>query len=71
MKKKLILSLSNLETKTKNKKVILNLPNGPLLKVKNDFEFFYNQRWKYAKNIINDYKYLNQIYEENLKLIFI
>ena len=40
MKKKLILSLRNLETKTKNKKVILNLPNGPLLKVKNDFEFF-------------------------------
>lgn len=69
MKKKLILSLRNLETKTKNKKVILNLPNSPLLKVKNDFEFFYNQRWKYAKNIINDYKYLNQIYEENLKLI--
>ena len=69
MKKKLILSLKNLEIKNKNKKIILNSPNGHLLKVKSDFEFFYNQRWKYAKNILKDYKYLNQIYEKNLKLI--
>ena len=67
MKKKLIINLRNLNLKSKKNSVILNHPNGYLIKKKFNNEFFYSKRgWQCSKNLINDFNYINEIYEKNL-----
>ena len=69
MKNKLILSLSHISSKDKKRKIFLNLPNINLLKNDKNQIYFYNDRWKYSKNIITDFKYINKVYEINLSIL--
>tara|TARA_B100000780_G_scaffold155630_2_gene108834 strand:+ start:4227 stop:5999 length:1773 start_codon:yes stop_codon:yes gene_type:complete len=66
MKKNLIFKLRNINLKDKKKNIILNLPNGFLIKKKFNSEFFYSERWKHTNKIIKDFEYLNDFYEKKL-----
>lgn len=71
MKKKLIIKLRDLNLKAKKNSIVLNHPNGYLIKKKFNNEFFYSKRWQSSKNLINDYNYINKIYEKNLTYLTI